>query len=285
MATQIDYKRKSLESMIESLQCFKCKDVPGFKKYQRNRYSCVEESHQLCEKCKSRCECGSLVVKRPNPPTKQMLEDLPVYCPHYKNGCRELFLQVESLDDHQEGCVFRPVYCPDPCCQKKMLFNDVIDHFKQKGHEDFFWNDATENKCAENFLINEMVCNEPSAWWPRPIKIASGISFFLIGEVGNKIAYFWLYVMASPLEAKRYAYTLSVTGKNGKMFSCYDFAKPLDKRSDDIIDDQSVLIIGTKIIKELRNEKDMLEIEVTIHDLKEEAKDDGKESGVEDESD
>ena len=52
MATEFDYKSKLLESIIESLQCFNCKDVPGFMKDQRNRYSCFEKSHQLCENCK-----------------------------------------------------------------------------------------------------------------------------------------------------------------------------------------------------------------------------------------
>ena len=126
MASQIDYKRKSLENIIESLQCFSCKDVPGFKKEQQNRYSCMDESHQLCEKCKTACDCGTVVGKRPNPTTKLILGDLPVYCPHYKNGCTEIFLQAESLDDHQQGCELRQVYCPDLKCSEKILFKDVL---------------------------------------------------------------------------------------------------------------------------------------------------------------
>ena len=45
-----------------------------------------------------RCECGfSWVVKCPNPTTQQIFKDLPIYFPHYKNGCLEMFLQVEEL--------------------------------------------------------------------------------------------------------------------------------------------------------------------------------------------
>ena len=123
MATKISVKNESiLENIIETLQCFKCKAVPGITQEQQNRYTCVNESHQLCEKCKSVCQCGSVVVKRPNPTTKKLLKDLPVYCPHYNNGCRQIFVQTqaESLDDHQQGCLFNKVFCPDLYCKKKV---------------------------------------------------------------------------------------------------------------------------------------------------------------------
>ena len=289
MASQIDYKRKSLESIIDSLQCFSCKDVPGFKKEQRNRYSCVDESHQLCEKCKPACDCGSLVGKRPNPALKKLLKDLPVFCQHYKTGCREMFLQAESLDDHQQGCIFRQVYCPTIVCDnidcnEKVLFKDVIDHLKPM-LEESSWIFAAENNHVALLDTELIVDGSHIIWYPIYIKINSGVEFFLVGKVVNKIAYFWLYIVSSPLQAKNYAYTLSVTGKSGKAFSCYDFVRPLDKGPDEIIDEQSVFMIGTKIIKEIRNEDNKLALEVTIHDLKEEAKDDNEESGVEDESD
>ena len=50
--SRYNFKPEFLENTIESLQCFKCKDVPGFAKKQQNRYSCNNNAHQLCEKCK-----------------------------------------------------------------------------------------------------------------------------------------------------------------------------------------------------------------------------------------
>ena len=49
MASQFDYKRKSLESIIEGLQCFKCKGVPGFTQEQQNRYSCPERNVRIAK--------------------------------------------------------------------------------------------------------------------------------------------------------------------------------------------------------------------------------------------
>ena len=52
--------------------------------------------HQLWKKCK--CECSSSwVVKCSNPTTQQILKDLPIYFPHYKNGCLEMFLQAGRI--------------------------------------------------------------------------------------------------------------------------------------------------------------------------------------------
>ena len=60
--------------------------------------------------------------------------------------------------------------------------------------------------------------------------------------------------------------------------------KTLDESADDVITKQFVFVIGTEVIKELRNKENKLSIEVTIHDLKGETKNEDVESGVEDES-
>ena len=60
--------------------------------------------------------------------------------------------------------------------------------------------------------------------------------------------------------------------------------KTLDESADDVITKQFVFVIGTEVIKELRNKESKLSIEVAIHDLKGETKNEDVESGVEDES-
>ena len=100
--------------------------------------------------------------------------------------------------------------------------------------------------------------------------------------IKNKFANFWIYSLLSPLETKNYAYTLSITGERGAKFSYYNNVKPLDESADDIIAKQFAFVIGTQVIREIRNEDNKLPIEVIIHSLKEEAKDEDIESGVED---
>ena len=103
-------------------------DVPGFKEEQRNRYNCNEKSHPLCEKCKDLCKCGSVVTKCPSPVVHQILKDLPMFCPHYKKGSREVFARAENLEEHLMDCVFRPVSCPILFCKELNPFKDITDH-------------------------------------------------------------------------------------------------------------------------------------------------------------
>ena len=66
MISSFDQKYKQLESVIE-LQYFKSKDVPGSKKTKRTGAAVSRiRIPILCKNCKSKCECGSLVVKCPN---------------------------------------------------------------------------------------------------------------------------------------------------------------------------------------------------------------------------
>ena len=192
------FKHEFLENTIESLQCFKCKDVPGFSEKQRNRYSCQNNAHQLCEKCKNLgpCVCGSTVGKSPNPAIQKMLEGMPVYCPHYKQNCREIFAQAEDLNYHQQGCVFRLVNCPHRVilgteCKEKVLFKNVISHINQQ----HFYKDFTVNNVSNTYTQQLPLTN-------RPIKIKNGSIFFIVGTYKDDFAYFWIYSLLSPLKAR-----------------------------------------------------------------------------------
>ena len=123
--------------------------------------------------------------------------------------------------------------------------------------------------------------------WLRKMSL-SNTDFFLTGKSENDMVYFWIYVLGSRFEAKNFAYTLSVTSKNGTKSLFYDNVKPLDQAATDIIAKKSAFMIGSEFAKMLRverNENMEWQMDVTIHALKEEVKDDNEESGVEDESD
>ena len=98
--------------LIPNLQCHECKNVPGPKRDQKNRYSCIDASHGLCEEHKIKCPCGSLVGKSPSPVIAKLLEDLPWMCKNYKRDCREMRMNEEELDHHQQKCIFRQIFCP-----------------------------------------------------------------------------------------------------------------------------------------------------------------------------
>ena len=143
MASSFELKRKSLENIIETLLSFKCEVAPGLFGKEMNRYFCTDNSHQLCEECKFKCDCGSEVGKCSNPLVHQILKDLPTYCSHYKAGCREMFLQASDFVDHRQECVFRQVYCPKVDCQEMngaIIFKDIADHSSANHHPNSWLN-------------------------------------------------------------------------------------------------------------------------------------------------
>merc|ERR1712080_513961 len=258
----------------------KCFDIPGPTEEQRNRYYCIEKCHQLCEKCKGICRCGSAVGNCPNPSINEILKDLPMCCPHYKTGCREIFVQAEDLEDHQQSCVFRTVYCPEniyACRNRKYIqFKDITEHL------------ATFHPyppTPTSVIIEGKKCVfylpfSRGGWLPRKVELINGVDFYLVGKVVNSIMYAWIYFLGSPLEAKNYAYTMSVGGSNGIKSSFHDQVIPLDEGANDIIAEKSVFMIGSRAMKKLCDENSKVPVEVTIHALKEEAKDSDMESGV-----
>ena len=285
MTSSFEFKRKSLENIIENLVCYKCKAVPGPVEKQKNRYVCMN-AHQLCEECKSECDCGSQVGNLPNPLVHQILKDLPVYCPNYKTGCREMLLKVEDLEDHKLECVFRQIYCPQISCQHSrhgnILFKDIGDHFsaihdsksslKRKGL-------SIKSNVSFSF-VNHMHEDTQTTNWVSKMSLCN-VDFFLVGRLENDIVFFWIYILGSRFEAKKYAYTLCVTGKNGIKSTFHDQVKPLDEAAKDIIANKSVFMIGFEFAKMLRNENQKWVMQATIHALKEEVKVKDEESGVE----
>ena len=108
-----------------------------------------------------------------------------------------------------------------------------------------------------------------------------GMTFYMYGNFDqDNFAIFWLYFLGSPQEVKNYAYTLSLTTKNGEKLAYYGHVKPLDEIRNDIIAQWSGFAIRTEVIKKALNENDEFQIDVEIHALKEEAKDTDMESGV-----
>merc|ERR1711862_468192 len=109
--------------------------------------------------------------------------------------------------------------------------------------------------------------------------------FFVTLAYLNNVVYSWVYILGSCFDAKNYAYTLTVVFRNGNKSSVYADVNTLDESTVSVISKKTVLMIRLPLIKDNFGTLEKMLIQVTIHALKEEAKDKDEESGVEDESD
>ena len=107
-----------------------------------------------------------------------------------------------------------------------------------------------------------------------------GAVFFNTAYTENKVMYFLICLMGSSDEAKKYSCTFSIKNEIGEKFIYSGPVHTIDKGKDDIIASGSLLMMGLNAVKNSLNEEKSLEVEITIRNLKEEAKDDDMESGV-----
>ena len=126
-------------------------------------------------------------------------------------------------------------------------------------------------------------------WVPRKIIVENknGTVFLEVGKssLNKQEAYRWIYFHGSPDEAKNYGYTMTVSGETIESFTYHGYMHTLDDNWGKIIDEKSCLTIPIEAIKRIMDEETKVNVEVSIHFLKEDAKDEESESGVSDGSD
>ena len=279
-------KREELLQFIPDLQCHKCKNVPGPNGNQNNRYSCIRASHTLCEEHKTGCPCGSFAGNSPSPVIAKLLKKLPWMCQNYKNGCREISMNVEELEHHRGKCIYRLVFCPKMQCQenygKALLFKDVIDHLGVFHKHETFDYQLVIGKALVTEKSTVTLGVKDCIWNPSKITSSCGAIFFTFARIDNNSFYSCIVFMGSSDEARNYSYTSSVTSNHGEKFILCGPVSTVDKGFEDVIASGSLLSIGIDAVKRSLNEENILEVEITIRNLKEEAKDDDVESGVSD---
>ena len=123
------------------------------------------------------------------------------------------------------------------------------------------------------------ICDTITIGTPTILK-TSADTFFLASRKQCDTLRFSIYLLGSAVQAKNYSYCLSMTDKAGEQrFDFQGKVFTLDK-GDPV--EGSVFIIETKAAKEFCDEKSKFDVNITIRNLKEEAKDDDVESGVSD---
>ena len=117
----MEINQKLFENFIADWLCHSCKEPPGLGA-KKQRFICIENSHPLCQDCNHKCDCGSKVILKACKQLEKKADEFPWFpCCHYKNGCREI-LTEDKLNEHQQGCSFRRIYCPFlKCYQKRKL--------------------------------------------------------------------------------------------------------------------------------------------------------------------
>jgi hypothetical protein len=109
-------------------------------------------------------------------------------------------------------------------------------------------------------------------------------TFFEVGIMRNNFIYKWIYVLALPEEAKNYYFHAYVKNANGEnVLAYYNQVRSMVETHEQVIENQNYFIIGAKQAKRFVKEgTKQVDFSLKIRNLKDEAKDEDVESGIDD---
>ena len=196
----------------------------------------------------------------------------------YKNGCREINFKDDLLE-HQEECDFRDIKCPDILCLKSIPFASFSDHFLEKHKQ---WNEGfLKMNYGQKTNILRPVPTESSTSPPTLISL-SGLTFIEMWYNKDNTMYVWVYLLGDPYEAQRFQYHVHLKKEFGKETTFFGKVKSINENYEKILKDENTFVTSTEMIRRYLNDEGRLEYTLKIRNLKEEAKDDNCESGIDD---
>ena len=236
------------EDIFSKLLCYECKITNS---NQIGNHICKNSRHPLCENCfkKESHSCKeSSKTEESKTFINSLLETLPSYCKNFDNGCREI-MSENTKEKHQENCEFRYINCPNIECKEKIVYNQLMDHFKS-----FDKKHVRNSMGAENVEIkkNKIIFKYPDGNLgdERPNYITvhfeiNGQIFFLVACLRECRQFVYFY--GSPTEAKDLTYTISYKFEKFN-FSFQANVLPLDRSYSEIISNEPNFFISNEML-------------------------------------
>ena len=261
--------REALEEIISELTCYSCKMVPDSYGQRKNVYVCDNSGHSLCENCKNKCLCGSTVTRTHSKAISALLKSLPQYCKHFLQGCRER-LTKEEMKNHEKGCIYRQIVCPDFGCQLKVPFHSLSQHVDDDKHEMVDLKMVEDSKSFLFRLKNTQHVMNLGKLGLRKI-VCQSATFFVSGSFSNEVMHLWMFYYGSADEAKNYEFSATMASKTCKMNTLHGPIYPIDADYNEIWSNFYIVTVHKRFMLGIIEKYGDFTIDFKIHCLKEEA--------------
>jgi len=195
---------KTLVSALhKNAECPVCLETvkPPFKLCVQGHSVCVECMKKI-DKCPL-CQ-GKFVLENPVC-VKNILEALPHFCRYSDTGCEEV---VESGNDHEMFCGYRPIVCRSEGCSIKMPVVKIIDHYKSNHPEDVLVT-KHEDKICTKALNNRKIEY-------IPVTLFNNL-FWVVEVIDDTKNHFKILFEATPIGKLTQDYYVCVELKKDKM--------------------------------------------------------------------
>ena len=170
------------------------------------------------------------------------------------------------------------IYCTSTTSKEPDDSNNVWKYMNLKGE----WVVDNENDVSVQSIFDKAI--ETSAKWSPKKFTAFGKTFFDVSIIRNKIIYKWIYVLALPDEAKKFQVDVSVKNSMGEIVLDYhEQTRSMVESHDFVIENEKCFMLGIKKAKGYAmKDTNQVDYTVKIRNLKDEAKDEDEESGIDD---
>ena len=282
-------KRNFAEEITEKLLCHTCRIVPDTENPES--FLCRSQKHVYCKSCFKNAKCCKKADPKSCELISSVMKNLPQFCKHFVNGCRETLSKSEK-EDHEKNCTARTVSCVVINCNEEIAFHGFWNHMNSE-HEEIMsyqtmkFGETTEliecfDFSRETFEKYKWHVN----WSPVEITIDEQ-KFYLTGRTFWGNSHFWLCFYGSTNEAKNFVYKLSVQVDESCLLTFSGEVLTLAEDNFDIPKEKPTFgITKNNMLKLMQNPNaDKSFMYLKIRNLKNEAKDDNEESGISDDSD
>ena len=276
---ELEVKKQLLLNMADVIKCFVCKMPPSTLTIEFFR---CKSKHLICSSCRTArnyCCDGSGGTRNYETcalADKLMKEIGLVICRNKKNGCQEVKSHDEMLE-HEEECQFRMVPCLSCLCSEKIVFLDYLSTVFRKHPGNW----ATIKTGLQQKLSTKVDnFTTPNAW----TCIIEGTAMTFINKllVQDQLVRIWCYILGSPKEAEHFRYELKIKKEAGKGIQFFGKVRSINEDYKTFLESDDTFEMSRGMVKKYLNEESKLEYTFNIRNLKEEAKDEDFESGIDD---
>jgi len=192
-------------------------------------------------------------------------------CMYFQHGCQEK-KKIFELQAHEQSCDYRQVFCPIYDCKDNVRYLTFPEHFSMN-HQ--FLGNIIQFSGETLEFQNDFKKLQTNGYRFQEIRVFNH-TFFFIKIMHIDIVHQWIYLYGFKEDCSKFRYEIKCNFKNDETFTHYGEVQPMTTSHKEIIEEGNVLTM-------LRNKyKNMVGYQISLRNLKEEAKDDNSESGISD---
>ncbi len=202
-----------------------------------------------------------------------MTELWPIPRKSVKSGGQDL-LYAEDILRHEPFCDFMKIQCAILDCKDDVCLLGYLEHLQRHPIESL--SDGKSWRLPFTFEDGK-----DKKWSPKKLT-AFNETFFDVGMVKDNLVYRWIFFLGLPDQAKNYVYHASIKMDSGEPMKFFGQVRSMAETIDEVMNGETFMFHINTAKRAMNQDSKVIDFSIKIRCLKDEAKDDDAESGIDD---